>query len=102
MSIKKKYLKTKPVCKVTFRFHENPSNSVKSVNLVGEFNDWNKKADSMNSLKSGAFTLAMDLELDREYQFRYLVDGTRWENELEADKHVPTIFGDSNNSVIIV
>ena len=102
MSIKKQYLKTKPVCKVTFKVPEDSADSAKSVNLVGEFNNWDKKADSMKGLKSGAFTLTMDLDLNREYQFRYLVDGTRWENEMEADKHVPTIFGDSNNSVVIV
>ena len=56
----------------------------------------------MNRLKNGAFTTTIDLENGREYQFRYLLDENHWENETEADKFVPSPYGDSNNSVVIV
>ena len=40
MSIKKQYLKTKPVCKVTFRISEEIGNSDGTAHVVGEFNNW--------------------------------------------------------------
>jgi len=102
MSIKKQYLKSKPVCKVTFRLPKEATNSAKKVHVVGDFNDWSAYANRMKHLKNGAFTATIDLELNREYQFRYLIDTTNWENDWNADKYVTTIYGDSENSVIVV
>lgn len=102
MIIKKQYLKTKPVCKVTFGLPSELSPNAQTAHLVGEFNDWNVTATPMKKLKNGSFTITMDLGTGREYQFRYLVDHTQWENALNADRFIPTPFGDSNNSVIVV
>jgi len=102
MSIKKQFLKSKPVCKVTFRIPEEIGNSAKLAHIVGEFNSWSFLAAPMRKLKSGAFTTTLDLEEGREYQFRYLLDRTNWENDMDAAKFVPTPFGDSENSVVVV
>lgn len=102
MSIKKQFLKSKPVCKVTFRVPEKIGNSAQTAHVVGEFNDWNYGATPMKKLKSGAFSTVLDLEQGREYQFRYLLDKKNWENDVEADKFVATPFGDSKNSVIVL
>ena len=102
MSIKKQYLKTKPVCKVTFRLPEEAAKSVRSANIVGEFNDWGIHANPMRKLKNGSFTVTIDLEPDREYQFRYLLDDKTWENDCEADRYAPTPYGDSENSVVVL
>ena len=102
MSIKRKYLKTKPVCKVTFRFPKEAADSAGSIHLAGDFNEWSKDATPMKSLKNGEFTTTIDLEVNREYQFRYLINNERWENDWDADRYVPSIFGDSENSVVIV
>ena len=100
MSIKKQFLKSKPICKVTFRISEKIGNSAQMAHLVGEFNDWSFLATPMRRLKSGAFTATLDLNQGREYQFRYLLDKKTWENDAQADKFVPTPFRDSDNSVI--
>jgi 1,4-alpha-glucan branching enzyme len=100
MSIKKQYLKTKPVCKVTFRISEEMGNSAGTAHVVGEFNNWNLYSTPMKKLKKGAFTATLDLEKGREYQFRYLLDDNTWENDAHADRSVPTPFGNSENSVI--
>ncbi len=100
MSIKKQYLKTKPVCKVTFRISEKIGNSAGTAYVVGEFNNWDFLSTPMKKLKKGAFTATLNLEKGREYQFRYLLDNKNWENDASADKFVPTPFGDSENSVI--
>jgi len=102
MGIKKQYLKSKPVCKVTFRLPREAAQFAKTVHLVGEFNNWSYYANRMKGLKNGAFTATLDLELNREYQFRYLIDGKNWENDWHADKYVPTIYKNSENSVVIV
>ena len=69
---------------------------------MGEFNGWDVYATPMKKLKDGSFTVTLDLEKGRTYQFRYLIDETRWENDWEADKYVPTPFGNIENSVVIV
>ena len=102
MSIRKQYLKSRSTCKATFRIPEETGSSAKSAHIVGEFNNWKFFSTPMKKLKSGAFTTTLELEPGREYQFRYLLDKNVWENERDADKSVPTPYGDSENSVIIV
>ncbi|MGC9325981.1 MAG: isoamylase early set domain-containing protein [Desulfomonilia bacterium] len=102
MSIKKQYLKTKPVCKVTFTLPKTMSRSASSVFIVGEFNDWNHLASPMKVQKNGSFSITLNLPKGREYQFRYLLDGSTWENDDSADRYVRTQFGDCDNSVVIV
>ncbi len=102
MSIAKRYLKTKPVCKATFRLPKKACQGTATVHLVGEFNGWDLSATPMKKQKSGIFAVTIDLPAGREYQFRYLLDGTRWENDWEADRYMPTPFGDAENSVVVV
>jgi 1,4-alpha-glucan branching enzyme len=102
MSIKKQYLKRKPVCKVTFRISEEIGNLAGTAHVVGEFNNWDFLSIPMKKLKKGAFTATLNLEKGREYQFRYLLDNRNWQNDGDADKLVPTPFGDSENSVIVL
>ncbi|MFZ2040673.1 MAG: isoamylase early set domain-containing protein [Desulfobacterales bacterium] len=100
MSIKKQFLKSKPICKVTFRLPAEMAPEARTVHLVTELNDWDREALPLKRLKNGDFTLTLDLQTDREVQFRYLVDGQRWENDPEADTQTPTCFEDTCNSVI--
>ena len=102
MSIFKKYLKKKPVCKVTFKLPKKAAKAVNSVHVVGDFNGQNELATPMKRLKNGDYTATVDLELYREYEFRYLKDEKEWENDWEADKYSPSPFGNCDNSVVIV
>lgn len=99
MSIKKQFLKSKPVCKVAFRVDATEVNSAKKVQILGDFNNWDQTAESMTMLKSNDFTATLELEAGKEYQFRYLIDGSSWKNESEADSYVVNEFG-SENGVI--
>ena len=100
MSISKKFLKTKPVCKVTFKIPEEIGNSMEIAHVVGEFNNWSTSETPMKRLKTGAFSTTIDLEKGRSYQFRYLLGESQWENDPDADGELPTPFGDSYNSLI--
>ncbi len=101
MSIKKQFLKSKPVCKVTFKLAKELANGASKVNLSGDFNNWNETSDEMNTLKDGSFSLALDLESGREYQFRYLLDGTTWVNDENADGYKNSGY-DSQNSLLLL
>jgi 1,4-alpha-glucan branching enzyme len=67
------------------------------VHLVGDFTDWQGRP--MKRGKDGAWTTTVDLEPGRSYEFRYLVDGERWENDWQADRYVPGPFGTENSVV---
>jgi 1,4-alpha-glucan branching enzyme len=101
MGIKKKYSTSKTECKVTFKVPKNLAGSFKKINLVGDFNSWNQKAQTMTKLKSGDFSITIDLESGREYQFRYLADKTEWLNDDSPDRLVTNEF-QGQNSVVAV
>jgi len=100
MSISKQYLKTKPVCKVTFTLPADRGISAEQVALLGEFNNWDPVALPMKKSKSGDFTATVNLEKNKEYQFRYLVNGGTWLNDEAADSYQPSQVSYDNNSVI--
>ena len=99
MSIEKKFLKAKPLCKVKFSLSGDQYKSASSILLVGDFNNWQIGETPFKKAKTGDWSVALDLETGKEYQFRYLIDGTNWENDAESDKFVPSGLG-SENSVI--
>lgn len=102
MALEKKYSEDSSLCKVTFSLSNEIAKSAKTVHLVGQFNDWDEKTTPMKKLKDGSFSVTLDLETGREYQFRYLIDHKIWENDWNADKYVVTHFGDCDNSVVVV
>jgi 1,4-alpha-glucan branching enzyme len=99
--MKKRLLKTKPVCKVTFELPAQAVNGAAVVTLVGDFNAWDRATTPLKRLKDGTRSIIPDLSRDREYQFRYLIDGKRWENDWQADQYVSSPAGDCENSVVI-
>lgn len=103
MSLKKQFLKTKPVCKVTFALTKQEVNDAKKVILLGDFNNWNSNEGIvLKKLKDGSCKVAIDLETGKEYQFKYLIDGTSWVNDAAADKYVGNGMGAEENSVVIL
>ncbi len=98
---KKEYLKSKNVCRVTFTLPKIAASDAKSVCIVGDFNDWNIHANPMKKLKNGDYTIKLDLEPGKEYQYRYFIDELIWENDWNADKYVRSLYGDSDNSVVM-
>ncbi len=96
--LKKQYLKTKPLCKVTFTLPE--SIHADNVYLVGDFNEWHETQTPMSKHKDGHFAVTLNLEKGREYQYRYLINGTEWHNDWNADKYIPNPFSGDNSVVI--
>jgi 1,4-alpha-glucan branching enzyme len=102
MSLSKRYLKSRPVSKVTFRLPREAAPKARRVNLVGEFNHWDPQATPMARLKSGEFKVTLDLETGREYHFRYLIEDSVWENDWSADRYATCTFSGTENSVVVV
>jgi 1,4-alpha-glucan branching enzyme len=97
MPLKKQYLKSKPVCKVTFTLDKKQAGGSKKIALLGDFNDRkDKKSNQMRKLKDGSFSRTVDLEVGKAYQFRYFVDGENWINDPKADAYVSSEYGSEN------
>lgn len=99
MSFKKQFLKSKPVCKVSFRLDAAEASGAKKVQLLGDFNNWDKSVEPMTALKSNDFTATLELEAGKEFQFRYLIDGAEWKNDSQADSYVANSFGEENSVI---
>lgn len=98
MSVKKQFIKSKPVCKVTFAVEAKDSTS---VSVVGDFNNWNEEEGKLSKLKNGTFKGIFELPKDNSYEFRYLVDGN-YANESEADSFRYNEFAGTENCVLEV
>ncbi|MBN2618196.1 MAG: isoamylase early set domain-containing protein [Spirochaetales bacterium] len=99
MSLVKKFLKTKPECKVTFVLDKEACKDGSRVNLVGDFNEWDKEVTVLKKNKNGDYSVTLDLETGKDYHYRYLIDGEKWVNDWEADYYAPTEYN-SENSVV--
>lgn len=96
MSIKKQFIKTKPVCKVTFSIEAKEATS---ASVVGDFNDWNPADGILSKLKTGTFKNTFDLPKDASYEFKYVIDGV-YINEPESDSFVFNEFAGAENGVL--
>jgi 1,4-alpha-glucan branching enzyme len=98
MSIKKQFIKTKPVCKVTFSIEAKEANAAA---VVGDFNNWNPSEGELSKLKNGTFKGLFEVPKDASYEFKYVVDGA-YVNDPEADSYVYNEFAGAENSVVTV
>lgn len=101
MSLEKKYLKSKPVCKVKFSLSGDQYMNSTSITLVGDFNDWDATATPLKKAKNGVWSVTLDLDATNSYQFRYLVDATTWVNDTEADGFVDGGMGAENSLLVL-
>jgi hypothetical protein len=73
MSIEKKFLKAKPVCKIKFSLSGDQYKSASSILLVGDFNNWKIGETPLKKAKTGIWSVSLDLETGKDYRFRYLM-----------------------------
>ena len=96
MSIKKQFIKTKPICKVTFSVE---AKEAKEASVIGDFNNWSVEEGALSKLKNGTFKATFDLIKDAAYEFKYVIDG-KFVNEPEADSFKWNDFAGTENSVL--
>ena len=54
-----------------------------------------------SNCSDGSFSVKLELDVNKEYQFRYLLDGYKWENDWKADKYIPAPYSNADNSVVV-
>lgn len=96
MAISKQYLKSKPVCKVTFSIL---AKDAKEVSVVGSFNEWDAQAAPLKKLKNGTFKGTLNLDKDSSYEYKYIVDG-EYINDDAADAYAWNDYASADNGVI--
>lgn len=96
MAITKQFLKTKPVCKVTFNI---PADAEK-LSVVGDFNNWDASAAPLKKLKSGNFKGQLNLEKGQSYEFKYVTDENQYFNDNQADSYQFNEYAGSENGVL--
>ncbi len=92
-------LKRKLKNKVQVTFTLPVQEGDESAYLVGDFNDWDVHATRMDRIDEGSWEAKVSLRPDREYQYRYLVNGTLWRTDPAADDYMRNPYG-SENSVV--
>ncbi|HAM51892.1 MAG TPA: glycoside hydrolase [Nitrospiraceae bacterium] len=99
--IKKELVRSRNVYKVTFQLPGAVAPKARKVTIVGEFNNWDRQATPLKKMANGDFVVTLELDAGKEYRFRYLIDGNRWENDWHADKYVKGPYGDDDSVVCV-
>jgi len=100
MALKKSFSKDKTKCTVTFIVSAEAAKNAQTINIAGDFNSWSSTDTQLTKNKDGSFSVKLELDAGREYQFRYLIDGYKWENDWNADKYIPAPYSNADNSVV--
>jgi 1,4-alpha-glucan branching enzyme len=102
--LEEKIYKTKDYNQITFTLSEGLvekfGDSIETVHLVGEFNDWDPTATPLKESK-GEWKVNLKLDKGKEFQYRFLINGTEWENDWEAHKYVSGNAGEDNSVVVV-
>ena len=101
MGLKKSFSKDKTKCTVTFTVSAEAAQGAKTINIAGDFNSWSSTDTPMKNGKDGSFSAKIELDAGKEYQFRYLLDNSKWENDWNADKYIPAPYSNADNSVVV-
>ena len=97
---KEKTVKAVKNIKITFELSKEFVENAETVAVVGEFNNWDlNKGIQLKKQKDGSYKTAVELEPGRAYQYRFIINGTQWENDPKAEAYEPTPFGVYNSVV---
>lgn len=96
--ITKKYSKAKGTCKVTFSLTKEQVGEKRDVRVLGDFNSWSWiDGVQLKNGKGKQYSGSVELPAQAaHYQFRYLVDGSQWMNDPEAEGYQGNVHGTTN------
>lgn len=100
MSLKKTYSSDGKKCTVVFTVNPEAAAGAEKIFLAGDFNSWNETSIPMKKGPDGSFSVKKQLETNKEFQFRYLLDGKTWINDWKADKYIRSELANDDNSVV--
>ncbi|NJP05640.1 MAG: glycoside hydrolase family 13 [Chloroflexaceae bacterium] len=70
-----------------------------TIHLVGDFNGWSVTATPMR-LNEYGWSVSLELDAGKAYQYRYLINGSEWYNDWRADRYEPNEYGGDNSVVV--
>jgi len=71
-----------------------------SVNLVGDFNNWDRESLPFRYNRLGNWQVEVELDAGKEYRFRYLLDGDQLRDDWQADKSVQNLLGGYDSFIV--
>jgi 1,4-alpha-glucan branching enzyme len=83
--------------RISVTFEIRPPADARTVYLAGDFNDWDPAATPMKRRKDGTWAATMRLARPRSYAYRFVVDGSHWLSDDQADSQAPDGHGSSNS-----
>ncbi len=96
--MKKTFPKESAVCKVTFTISADLLAGSKKAAVAGEFNNWDIEELPFKITK-GVGSVSVGLPLGKDFQYKFVIDGTRWENDPETEGFAPNGLGEYNSVV---
>jgi 1,4-alpha-glucan branching enzyme len=86
--------------RVTFRIRL--TGTVGSLDVCGDFNDWNAGVTPLTKGADGSWSAAITLPAGRVYRFRYRDEHGIWHDDPDADGYEPNGYGGTNSLVDLV
>jgi serine protease AprX len=84
--------------RLVFLYHDDEA---KSVSLVGDFNRWNTAFTPLRKDESGLWFAEVEAPKAGSYQYKFLVDGSRWLEDPSNGMKVPDNYGGLNSVLAI-
>lgn len=89
-------------CKVTFLLPENENFKDSDIRVLGNFNNWSWENGARLVPSKKGYSVTLQLEHNKTYEFRYLQDEVFWFNDEQADSLVPSPYANVENSVLTI
>jgi hypothetical protein len=84
-------------CLINFLIPNEITCGASSVAVADSFNNGDPHSHLMEKQANVNFRLDVALEPDREYKFRYIINGSCWENVHNADRYYLSDFSSCDN-----
>ncbi|MGH9966740.1 MAG: S8 family serine peptidase [Pyrinomonadaceae bacterium] len=83
---------------LVFLYHDDEA---KSVSLVGDFNSWDTALTPLRKHESGLWLAEVEAPKAGNYQYKFIVDGSRWLEDPSNGMKVPDNYGGLNSVLAI-
>ncbi|HKB66719.1 MAG TPA: S8 family serine peptidase [Pyrinomonadaceae bacterium] len=84
--------------RLVFLYHDDEA---KNVSLVGDFNSWDTALTPLRKDKSGLWLAEVEAPKAGNYQYKFIVDGSRWLEDPSNGMKVPDNYGGLNSVLAI-
>lgn len=86
--------------KVKLTFVQPYEASQSTISLVGDFNNWDPKANKLVKRANGTASVSLTVDAGQKLVFRYVREDGTWFNDEAADAYEPSEHGAENCVVV--